>query len=177
MEENGPNREPDRGPDYRMLSDDQWSKIEALKLPGTKGHLGITAKDTRRFIEAVLYRVKYGIPWRQLPPHFGHWHRVYVRFNRWSHQGVWPLIFQCLSTDDNENQEAGADSLSPSDIAMIDSTAVRAHRNASGARKKGAVVAMISTRPPGRADTTGVASGQDGINHARIRRSGEVGGA
>lgn len=165
------------GPNYRMLSDDQWKKIEALKLPGTCGHLGITAGDTRRFIEAVLYRVKYGIPWRQLPPHFGHWHRVYVRFNRWSHQGVWPLVFQCLSTDTNDNQDGGANSLSPSDIAMIDSTAVRAHRNASGARKKGAVVAVSSTRPSGKADTTGVASDLDVINRARIRRSDAVAGA
>ncbi len=62
------------------LRDDQWERLEQLGLPGHSGHVGVTAKDNRLFVEAVLYRLRAGIPWRDLPPHFGNWHRVYVRF-------------------------------------------------------------------------------------------------
>ena len=108
------------------LRDDQWERVERLGLPGRSGHVGVTAKNNRRFVEAVLYRLRAGIPWRDLPPHFGPWHRVYVRFNRWSKRGVWQKVFEHLAKEgDNE-------------YAMIDSTIVRAHRSAAGARKKGA---------------------------------------
>ena len=98
-----------------------------MGLPGDSSHVGVTAKDNRLFVEAVLYRFRAGIPWRDLPPRFGHWHRVYVRFNRWSKQGIWQRIFEQLSKDANN------------EYAMIDATVVRAHRSAAGARKKGAV--------------------------------------
>ncbi len=102
-------------------------------MPGQSGHVGVTAKDNRRFVEAVLYRLRAGIPWRDLPPHFGNtategglrWHRVYVRFNRWSKQGVWQRVFEQLAKEPNN------------EYALIDSTIVRAHRSAAGARKKG----------------------------------------
>lgn len=110
------------------LRDDQWERLQGLGLPGCDGHVGVTAKDNRLFVEAVLYRFRAGIPWRDLPPRFGNWHRVYVRFNRWSKQGVWLKIFTQLSKD------------SSNEYNMIDSTIVRAHRSAAGARKKGALV-------------------------------------
>jgi len=53
------------------LRDEQWERLEQLGLPGQSGHVGVTAKDNRRFVEAVLYRFRAGIPWRDLPPHFG----------------------------------------------------------------------------------------------------------
>lgn len=107
------------------LRDDQWERLKALGLPGDAGHTGRPAKDTRLFVEAVLFRFRAGIAWRDLPPRFGNWHRVYVRFSRWSKQGVWQHIFETLAKDrDNE-------------YAMIDSTTVRAQRSAAGARKKG----------------------------------------
>ena len=107
------------------LSDDQWERLEALGLPGGCSHVGVTAKDNRLFVEAVLYRFRAGIPWRDLPPRFGNWHRVYVRFNRWSKQGVWQKVFTHLAKEPNN------------EYALIDSTIVRAHRSAAGARKKG----------------------------------------
>jgi len=109
------------------LRDDQWERLQGLGLPGCEGHVGVTAKDNRLFVEAVLYRFRAGIPWRDLPPCFGNWHRVYVRFNRWSKQGVWRKIFEQLARD------------AKNEYAMIDSTVVRAHRSAAGARKKGAL--------------------------------------
>ena len=105
------------------LRDDQWAKIKDL-LPGRLGSVGVTAADNRRFVEAVLYRYRAGIPWRDLPAHFGDWKNVHRRFSRWAESGVWQRIFQPLAQDaDNE-------------YAMIDSTIVRAHQHSAGAQKK-----------------------------------------
>jgi transposase len=114
------------------LRDDQWERLEALGLPGQSGHVGVRARDNRLFVEAVLYRFRAGIPWRDLPERFGNWHRVYVRFNRWSKQGVWQTVFAQLAKE-TDNQ-----------YAMIDSTIVRAQRSAAGALKKGATKTPVN---------------------------------
>src|SRR3954453_12291029 len=99
-------------------------------LPGRIGHVGVTAQDNRRFVEAVLYRYRAGIPWRDLPERFGDWKNVHRRFSRWAKSGVWQRLFELLAPDaDNE-------------YAMIDSTIVRAHQHSAGAQKK-----MAKTRP------------------------------
>lgn len=104
------------------LRDDQWERIKDL-LPVRKGTVGVTAKDNRLFIEAVLYRYRAGIPWRDLPERFGNWSVIHTRYSRWARKGVWKNIFKHLSTDaDNE-------------YAMLDSTIVRAHQHSSGAKK------------------------------------------
>src|SRR3954447_2879244 len=105
------------------LRDDQWERIRDL-LPGKEGHVGVTAVDNRLFVEAVLYRYRTGIPWRDLPVRFGDWKNVHQRFSRWAKSGVWEMVFLHLSADaDNE-------------YAMIDSTIVRAHQHSAGAQKK-----------------------------------------
>jgi transposase len=105
------------------LRDDQWERIADL-LPGRQGHVGVTAKDNRLFVEAVLYRYRAGVPWRDLPERFGSWKNVHQRFSRWSKSGVWNKVFAHLAADaDNE-------------YAMIDSTIVRAHQHSAGAQKK-----------------------------------------
>jgi transposase len=105
------------------LRDDQWARIEGM-LPGREGHVGGTAKDNRLFVEAVLYRYRAGIPWRDLPERFGDFRVVHTRHSRWAASGVWERVFQVLSEDaDNE-------------YAMIDSTIVRAHQHSAGAQKK-----------------------------------------
>jgi transposase len=58
------------------LRDEQWKCLGTLGLPGQSGPVGVTAKDNRLFVETVLYRLRAGISWRDLPPHFGNWHRV-----------------------------------------------------------------------------------------------------
>jgi transposase len=63
------------------LRDDQWERVERL-LPGRKETVGVTAKDNRLFVEAVLYRYRAGIPWRDLPERFGPWKAVHPRFSR-----------------------------------------------------------------------------------------------
>ena len=105
------------------LRDDQWDQIKDL-LPGRPGTVGVTASDNRLFVEAVLYRYRAGIPWRDLPERFGDWKNVHRRFSRWAETGVWECIFQQLAAEaDNE-------------YAMIDSTIVRAHQHSAGAKKK-----------------------------------------
>jgi transposase len=105
------------------LRNDQWDRIEDL-LPGRAGTVGVTAKDNRLFVEAVLYRYRTGIPWRDLPERFGDFRVVHTRFSRWAKSGVWERIFKHLAMDaDNE-------------YAMIDATIVRAHQHSAGAQKK-----------------------------------------
>lgn len=106
------------------LSDVQWFQIEGL-LPGRETSVGVTAANNRLFVEAVLYRYRAGIPWRDLPERFGDWNNTHKRFSRWAKTGVWERIFAVLSQD--------ADNA----YAMLDSTIVRAHQHAAGARKKG----------------------------------------
>lgn len=82
--------------------DEQWSKIENL-LPARKGSVGVTAKDNRGFVEAVLYRYRSGIPWRDLPERFGDYRVIHTRYTRWSNSGVWERVFRVLSENsDNE---------------------------------------------------------------------------
>lgn len=105
------------------LRDDQWERIEEL-LPGRKGYVGVTAKNNRLFVEAVLYRYRAGIPWRDIPDRFGDWRVIHTRFSRWAKTGVWQRLFEQLALEaDNE-------------YGMIDSTIVRAHQHSAGARKK-----------------------------------------
>lgn len=111
------------------LRDDQWERIKD-HLPGRKGYVGGTAEDNRLFVEAVLYRYRTGIPWRDLPARFGDWKIVYQRFSRWAKGGVFERIFKLLGSDcDNE-------------YMSIDATIVRAHQHSAGARKK-----TVKTKP------------------------------
>ena len=103
------------------LRDDQWDKIKNL-LPGREGTVGANAKDNRLFVDAVLYRYRAGIPWRDLPERFGDFRVVHKRHSRWSKTGVWEKVLEHLAQDtDNEYQ-------------MIDSTIVRAHQHSAGAK-------------------------------------------
>ncbi len=89
---------------------------------GREGTVRVTAKDNRLFVEAVLYRYRAAIPWRDLPERFGDFRIVHTRFSRWSKTGVWKIVFQDLANEaDNE-------------YAMIDSTIVRAHQHSAVAK-------------------------------------------
>jgi transposase len=115
------------------LRDDQWARIKDF-LPGREGHVGGTAGDNRLFVDAVLYRYRAGVPWRDLPERFGDWKNTHRRWSRWAESGVWEKIFNHLA--------GGADK----EYAMIDSTIVRAHQHSAGAQKKKA-----KTKPSGEA--------------------------
>ena len=81
-----------------MLSDVQWDRIEPL-LPGKAGDPGRSGTDNRLFLEAVLWLVRTGVPWRDLPEVFGRWNTVFRRFRRWACKGVFESIFTALSGD------------------------------------------------------------------------------
>jgi transposase len=104
-----------------VVSDAVREKIEAL-LPGKKSDRGVTAKDNRLFLEAVLWRVRAGLPWRDLPPAFGKWNSVFKRFRRWVRARVFERIFKALSGEPDL------------EYAMIDGTIVPVHQKASGAK-------------------------------------------
>jgi transposase len=107
------------------LRDDQWERIKEL-LPGKEGDVGVTAKDNRLLVEAVLYRYRAGIPWRDWPEEFGDFRVIHTRFTRWTKSGVWEKVFKHLAQDaDNE-------------YAMIDATIVRAHQHSAGAKNSSA---------------------------------------
>jgi transposase len=105
------------------ISDDRWERIKDL-LPGQPGDPGVTAKDNRLFVNAVLWIAKTGAPWRDLPERFGPWGSVWKRFDRWAKKGVWRRVFETLQDPDLE-------------WMIIDSTVVRAHQHAAGAEKRG----------------------------------------
>jgi len=106
-----------------MLRNDQWGRIEHL-LPGKAIDCGVTARDNRLFLEAVLWILRTGSPWRDLPLELGNWHNTYTRFSRWGKKGVWQGVADALSTEPDLQ------------ALLLDSTIVRAHQHAAGAQKK-----------------------------------------
>src|SRR5208282_482286 len=115
------------------LRDDQFDRIKGI-LSGREGHVGGTAADNRLFVEAVLFRFRAGIPWRDLPERFGGWKIVYQRFNRWAKSGIFERVFRLLASDhDNE-------------YMMIDATIVRAHQHSDGAQAIGRSRGGLTTK-------------------------------
>ena len=104
-----------------VLSDLQWKRIEPLCV-GKPEDPGGTGANNRMFVEAVLWIARTGSPWRDLPAAFGKWNSVFVRFNRWSEGGVWRRIFAAVADDPDF------------EYLMLDSTIVRAHQHAAGAK-------------------------------------------
>jgi transposase len=103
------------------ISDEHWERIKDL-LPGQKGDPGVTAKDNRLFVDAVLWIAKTGAQWRDLPERFGKWNSVWKRFDRWARKGIWDRIFRELQDPDLE-------------WLILDSSVIRAHQHAAGAKK------------------------------------------
>ena len=101
------------------LTDGEWKRIEAL-LPPRPGP--VSRRGDRDFINAVIWRVKTGVPWRDLPERFGAWKTVYNRFARSARSGNWERIFKSLAI---EVDETGS---------LLDATIVRAHQDAAGGK-------------------------------------------
>lgn len=108
--------------DY-TISNERWARISPL-LPGKLSDPGRTARDNRLFLDAILWIARTGAPWPALPERFGKYNSVFQRFNRWAKRGVWERIFDALQEPDTE-------------WLLLDSTTVRAHQHAAGARKRG----------------------------------------
>jgi transposase len=107
------------------LRDLQWEKIKDF-LPGRKEHVGRTAADNRLFVNGVLWVLRSGARWADLPERYGKYKSVHKRFVRWANSGVWERVFQ-QSVHDKKNQ-----------CLMLDSTIVRAHQQPATGRKNAA---------------------------------------
>jgi transposase len=109
------------------LSDEQWTRVQAVvteKKTGPHSKLG-----ERVFVTAVIYRMSTGVPWRDLPKHFGPWNRTYKRFLAWSKRGTWAKVFKALQRKPDRTS------------CIVDASVVRAHQDASGG--KGGSKAML----------------------------------
>jgi transposase len=104
-----------------LLSDAQWERIAPL-LPGKQGDPGRSGEDNRLFVEAVLWLVRTGAPWRDLPARFGKWGSIWKRFRRWALKGVFERLFKALSDDPDF------------EYALIDGTIMKVHRHGAGAK-------------------------------------------
>ena len=108
------------------LTDEEWARLAPLMpVHPRQGHRW---NDHRTVIDGILFRTRTGCPWRDLPPGFGNWKSVYGRHRRWSLDGTWEQILDALRAGCDEAEGKGW-SLS------ADSTLVRAHQHAAGARR------------------------------------------
>src|SRR6187549_2869150 len=101
------------------LTDTEWSLIAPL-LPNKPR--GVPRQDDRRVLNGIFYILRTGSPWRDLPERYGPYTTAYNRFNRWSRRGIWKRIFDTLAAKSRDS------------LYLIDSTIVKAHRAASGAK-------------------------------------------
>ena len=100
------------------LNERQWQRIEGL-LPGKIGDPGRTGANNRLFVNGVLWVLRSGAHWHDLPPRYGKWKSVHKRFTRWAKAGVWERVFDTLTADPDN------------DYLMLDSSLVRAHQQAA----------------------------------------------
>jgi putative transposase len=103
-----------------QLDDRQWERV-ATFLEAERG-AGRPPIDDRRFVEAVLWWRRTGVPWRDLPDEFGPWKTVFNRFDRWSKRGKWDRLLAALQTDVDDEWHS------------VDATINRAHQHAAGGK-------------------------------------------
>jgi len=106
-----------------LMEDAEWAFFEPF-LIGIRGRGGRPATDHRLILDGVLWIARTGAPWRDLPEEFGKWSSDYRQFRRWTLSGLWEMILEALN-------ESG---VMPDQIQMIDSTVIRAHHLAAGAK-------------------------------------------
>jgi transposase len=109
------------------LTDEQWEKLAPL-LPPQKPAVGREAKDHRLILNGILWILRTGAPWRDLPERYGPWQTVASRFYRWVKAGVWQRVLEALQ------QQADAKGAIDWEKHSVDSTIIRAHQHAAGAK-------------------------------------------
>ncbi len=107
------------------LTDARWERLEPL-LPVSNGRCG-RWRDHRQVVNGVLYRIRTGVQWRDLPERFGPWKTVHERHRRWSADGTWEMLLRRIQAEADAAGEIDWD-------VSVDSTSVRAHHHAAGAR-------------------------------------------
>lgn len=109
------------------LTNEQWEKLQPL-LP-ERAKEGRPRKDDRPVMDGILWVLRTGAPWRDLPERYGPWPTVYSRFQRWRKAGVWDGILAQVQA--MSQAEEGIDWT----VHFVDGTTVRAHQHAAGAKK------------------------------------------
>lgn len=113
--------------DRHDLTDQEWALLEPL-LPDLGPRKARPWKDHRQVVNGVLWRTRTGSPWRDLPESYGCWKTVYNRHRRWSADGTWARVLSEL--------QRGCDLAEARWVVAVDSTVVRAHHHAAGARHR-----------------------------------------
>lgn len=114
------------------LTEEQYALIEPLLPPERTGKPGCPYRSHRQVLNGMVWVLRTGAPWRDLPERYGPWKTVYDRFRRWRDSGLWQHILDVLLAIARKEDRLEFD------FAALDSTVVRAHKSAAGA-KKGAV--------------------------------------
>jgi transposase len=110
------------------LTDEHWARLEPL-LPPQKPLTGRPAKDHRTILNGILWVLKTGAPWRDLPEYYGPWRTVYSCFTRWQRVGIWQRILTELQQEAHDQHQVDWSA------HMVDGTVIRAHQHAAGARR------------------------------------------
>ncbi|WCN04078.1 IS5 family transposase [Streptomyces sp. M92] len=121
------------------LTDAQWARNEPL-LPDRTPKRGGRWRDHREVIDAVAYKFQTGTQWVHLPEKYGNWRGVYQRLRMWAVDGTWERVFTALVAQADADEHLAW-------AVSVDSTIVRAHQHASGARKKGPLTVSRTTTP------------------------------
>jgi transposase len=109
------------------LTDAEWQQL-ARRLPPEKPTIGRPNKSHRVIVNGILWKLRTGAPWRDLPERYGPWESVYTRFRRWRLAGVWDRVLAAVQT------EADAAGKLDWSIHYLDGTVIRAHQHAAGAK-------------------------------------------
>jgi transposase len=110
------------------LTNTPWERLQPL-LPPQKPKTGRPAVDHRRILNGILWILRTGAPWRDLPERYGPWRTVASRFYRWQKAGLWSRLLAAVQA------QVDADGQFNWDIHSIDGTISRAHQHAAGAKK------------------------------------------
>ncbi|MFJ9417742.1 IS5 family transposase [Streptomyces sp. NPDC101227] len=114
------------------LTDAQWARIEPL-LPDRRLKRGGRWRDHREVIDAIVWKFQTGSQWVHLPEEYGNWRGVYNRLRMWAADGTWERVFTALMAQADADEDLKW-------VVSVDSTIVRAHQHAAGARTEGAPV-------------------------------------
>jgi transposase len=109
------------------VTDAQWAHLDP-HLPPRKPRTGKPNKDHRTVVNGILWKIRTGAPWRDLPERYGPWQTVYSRFRRWRLAGVWDRLFAAVQ------RQADAAGQVDWTLHFVDGTVVRAHQHAAGAK-------------------------------------------
>jgi transposase len=110
------------------LTNSQWERLQPL-LPPQKPKTGRPAHDHRTILNGILWMLRTGAPWRDLPERYGPWRTVASRFYRWQRAGIWAQLFSAVQA------QADAQGQLNWDVHYLDGTMIRAHQHAAGAKK------------------------------------------